>query len=276
MKFWDGISSKINDKEAVKSNDKIYIIEKFLGIGSCNNSYLANKNIFLKQYTYPARYHKEFNSFKERLVKIYKKVNKLKFTENIIEIFEYKNNCFISRVYEEAISVKKFISNNPLIVERMEVLKSISKPIYKIHKNEIVHTDLKPGQFLILKDKIKLIDFDHCIDNGLNIYAPAKTNYWYSPEHITDEISFYSDVFSFGLVVYKLLTNIHPFYEMIKIGKYEEAILNKKSYKPINQIYKNSLPKNLAECIDSMLEPDYKNRPDTQEIYDIFTKIYID
>ena len=270
MKFWDGISSKINNNEAVKSDDQIYIIEKFLGIGSCNNSYLANKNIFLKQYTYPLKYHKEFFSFKERLTEIYKKVNKLKFTENIIEIFEYKNSCFISRIYEDAISIKKFISNNPSIVERIEILKSISKPLYEIHRNGIVHTDLKPAQFLMLKDEIKLIDFDHCIDDGLHIYAPAKTNYWYSPEHITDEISFYSDVFSFGLVVYKLLTNIHPFYEMIKIGKYEEAILNKKGYKPINQIYKNSLPKNLAECIDSMLEPDYKNRPDTQQIYEIY------
>jgi len=273
MKFWDGISSKIGANEAVKGKKQDYVINKFLGIGSFNNSYLANGNIFLKQYTYPIKKHKNFLKFKNRLEKIYNKINNLTFTENIIETFEYKNHCFIAREYEkDAKTLKKFVSQNPSIENRLSLLKKLILPLFEIHQNDIVHTDLKPEQFLILEDKIILIDFDHCIDEGLNIYAPAMTNYWYSPEHIKSEnISFHSDVFTFGLIVYKLLTNIHPFYKKIKEGKYEEAILKKSEYIPINEIYKNTLPINLAECIDSMLERDFKNRPKTYEVYEIFT-----
>jgi serine/threonine protein kinase len=272
MKFWDGISSKINVNEVVKSKKRVYVINKFLGVGSFNNSYLANGNVFLKQYTYPLEKHKEFLEFKSRLERIYDKINRLSFTENIIEIFEYKGHCFITREYEkEAITLKKFISQNPPIETRIKLLQKIILPLFEIHQNGIVHTDLKPEQFLILEDKIMLIDFDHCIDEGLNIFAPACTNYWYSPEHIKYEnISYHSDVFSFGLIVYKLLTNIHPFYNMIKEGKYEKAILTKKGYIPINVIYKNTLPHTIAECIDSMLEPEYKKRPTAEEIIKVF------
>ncbi|QCI27621.1 protein kinase domain-containing protein [Caminibacter pacificus] len=274
MKFWDGISSKIGINEAVKGKKKNYVINKFLGIGSFNNAYLANEKVFLKQYTYPIGKHKNFPKFKNRLKKIYDKINYLNYTENIIELFEYKDHCFIARKYEKAKTLKKYISRNPSIENRINLLKKLILPLFEIHQNGIIHTDLKPEQFLILEDKIILIDFDHCIDEGLNINAPALTNYWYSPEHIKYEnISFHSDVFTFGLIVYKLLTNIHPFYEMIKTGRYEEAILNKKGYVPINQIYKNTLPTHLAECIDFMIEPDFKNRPTTSEVYDVFTNI---
>jgi serine/threonine protein kinase len=275
MMFWDGISSKIGVNEVVKGQKQDYVIDKFLGVGSFNNSYLANGNIFLKQYTYPIKKHKNFLKFKNRLDKIYNKINNLTFTENIIETFEYKEHCFIAREYEKnAKTLKKFISQNPPIENRLNLLKKLILPLFEIHKNGIVHTDLKPEQFLILEDKIILIDFDHCIDKGLNIYAPAITNYWYSPEHIKyQNISFHSDVFTFGLIVYKLLTNIHPFYEMIKKGKYEKAILSKKGYLPINEIYQNTLPIHLAKCIDSMLEPDFKNRPTSSEIHEIFTDI---
>ncbi len=276
MKFWNGVSSKIGVNEVVKGQKQNYVINKFLGVGSFNNSYLVNDHFFLKQYTYPIEVHDGFYEFKNRLEKIYGKVNNLLFTENIIEIFEYKGYCFISRRYEKnAKTLKKFISQNPSIKDRLNLLKKIALPFFEIHQNGIVHTDLKPEQFLILEDKIILIDFDHCIDEGLNIYAPAMTNYWYSPEHIKRDISFYSDVFTFGLIVYKLLTNIHPFYEMIKKGEYEKAILNKEGYIPINKIYKNTLPKDLAKCIDSMLEPDFRNRPLSNEIYEIFVKVEI-
>ena len=274
MIFWDGVSSKIEISNAVKGNKDIYIVNRFLGIGSFNNSDLANGNVFLKQYTQPIKKHENFLKFKYRLEKIYTKINNLTFTENIIEIFEYEEYCFIARGYEKAKTLKKFISQNPSINDRIELLQKLILPLFEIHQNDIVHTDLKPEQFLILEDKIILIDFDHCIDEGLNIYAPAKTNYWYSPEHLKNVISFHSDVFSFGLIVYKLLTNIHPFYKKIKEGKYEEAILKKSEYIPINEIYKNTLPIHLADCIDSMLEPDFKNRPSTAEIYEIFINLY--
>jgi len=271
MTFWNGVDSKIRNFQAVKSNNRLYIIEKFLGVGSFNNSYLVNGNIFLKQYTYPLKHHKKYLFFAENLKKVYSKINNLKHTENIIETFEFKEHFFISRKYEKAVSLKKYILQNPKITDRLELLSKLTEPLREIHNEGIVHTDLKPAQFLLLENRdVMLIDFDHCIDKSLGVYNPGSSAYWYSPEHIKNEnISFHSDVFTFGMIVYNFLTNIHPFYEMIKRGKYNEAILNKKEYIPINVIYKNNLPADLAQCIDAMMEPDYNNRPEMIEIENV-------
>jgi len=275
MKYYDGISSIIKNGEYIYND---YKITDFLGNGSFNNQYLAvkyNKKFFIKQYIYPVAKHKSFKKFIGNQKKIHLYLSKLNsdLIKKTIEVFEFQGYHFqIKNYYENAILLNDFISSNPKIIKRFEIVKQIIDSIYTIYSHKIVHTDLKPSQFLLIENKnIKLLDFDHVIIEKLNISSPGFTHNWHSPEHITNKnISYHSDIFTLGMIIYKTLTNIHPFYKEIQKRNYEKAILNKLSYTPINEIYKNTLPKTVADTIDSMMEPDYKNRPSIVEIKSVF------
>eukprot|EP00930_Biecheleria_cincta_P074280 TRINITY_DN61488_c0_g1_i1.p1 TRINITY_DN61488_c0_g1~~TRINITY_DN61488_c0_g1_i1.p1 ORF type:complete len:320 (+),score=64.76 TRINITY_DN61488_c0_g1_i1:103-1062(+) len=99
------------------------------------------------------------------------------------------------------------------------IMRQICRVLVYLHGCGICHRDTKPEQFLLLDESplescvVKLVDF------GLSCYVapgdvlrdPVGTILYVAPEVLAKEYGLASDVWSFGMVVYVLLSGSHPF-----------------------------------------------------------------
>jgi serine/threonine protein kinase len=221
----------------------------------------------------------------ENLVKFYG----LTEVDNVMYmIFEYCNggdlNNF-SKKYKEL--------NNEPIKERdaLLIIKGITNGLYCLHRNNIIHHDIKPANILLkfdTDDALKKLDLNHCSvkisDFGLAKFRASDdgsgiggTPTYMDPIIIIDRVrdpnkteSDKTDIWSLGILSYKLLFENHPFiehyafknktfmkvlHENIKKGKYTV---------PINQTNKISLE---SICfIDSCLKREQEFRKSSEEL----------
>jgi serine/threonine protein kinase len=94
------------------------------------------------------------------------------------------------------------------------------------HTQGIVHRDIKPANIMIAEGtEVKIADFGAAFLKKSQVVQTAAMGspYYMSPEHIQGkEVSFHSDMYSLGVVLYELLTGGRPFG-----GKNIEALMQK-------------------------------------------------
>ena len=159
----------------------------------------------------------------------------------LIEVIELKEHILIIQELFNGISLSDYYKKNwkseDLSKQKEKTYKIILRQIFEainyLHKNNIAHLDIKLDNILINKNlEIKLIDF------GFGIYDQKKelnnffggTPSYMSPEIVLKRpyISILSDIWSLGVLVFKLFCNEYPFkgmtekdlYNCIKKGKY--------------------------------------------------------
>ena len=287
--YWDGGSSIIKDGFTVRSGNFEYTIQRLINDGA-STAYKAKrddgKEIFLKQFKDTMEGKDDWNDFISYHHSVLKVLLQLpsSIIEKNYEYFECGGSHFHAKAYEDGSDLKTLIvEKKAKFATRFEVAKIALGILKAVHKKGIIHSDLKPEQFYLVNDsssklgfRVKLIDFDHCIIPSLGLYKPATTPEWSSPEHIKNEkIDYYSDVFTMGQIVYTLLTGgRQPFRDSIINDTYDKDIQIKNGYIPINDLFKGKLPDELAQAIDSMMEPNPKDRPTIEEVHKIFLEGY--
>jgi len=159
----------------------------------------------------------------------------------LIEVIDLKDYILIIQELFLGISLgqyhKKYWKTEDLTKKKEKVYKIILTQIFSafdyLHKNHIAHLDIKMDNILINeKLDIKIIDFGFASfepKNSLNKFFGGTPNYM-SPEIILKRpyISILSDIWSLGVLVFKLFCNEYPFkgltekdlYNSIKKGKY--------------------------------------------------------
>jgi serine/threonine protein kinase len=113
-----------------------------------------------------------------------------------------------------------------LAAEGLRLAEEVAEALEAAHKRRVVHRDLKPANVMITEDlHIKVMDFGLAaqLRAGESMAQPAGvmpgaesvivgTPAYMAPEQIQgsppDRVS---DIFSFGVVLYELLTGTHPF-----------------------------------------------------------------
>ncbi len=124
--------------------------------------------------------------------------------------------------YIEGVPIDNFCENNNLSLNlRLKLFNKVCDAVQFAHRNLIIHRDLKPSNILVTeKGEPKLLDFgisqllgaeDLTDKTAITIFG-AMTPEYASPEQIKGEtVTTATDIYSLGVVLYKILTNSHPF-----------------------------------------------------------------
>ncbi len=125
--------------------------------------------------------------------------------------------------YVDGDQIDRYCNQNHLNVrDRIHLFLDVLTAVAKAHSNLIVHRDLKPSNILVRNDnKVKLLDFGiakliegetdtesrHVFTIGGNALTPE----YAAPEQLQGEqITTATDVYALGVLLYLLLTGLHP------------------------------------------------------------------
>jgi hypothetical protein len=149
------------------------------------------------------------------------------------------------------------------------------------HGRGIIHRDLKPENLFITSDgRVKILDFGIALhDLSSASAAAAETRFatesgllvgtlaYMAPEQVRGEpASFRSDVFSFGLVVYEMLTGTNPFHHETA-AEISAAILRDR---PAALMTVSGLPFVGARIVERCLEKNADDRPESMRDIAVF------
>src|SRR5438445_8861997 len=130
----------------------------------------------------------------------------------------------------EGETLEKRLEKGPLVLE--QVLKygaQIADALDKAHRSGVVHRDLKPANIMLTPTGAKMLDFGLAkpavqLGSGATLTAATKTNpvtqegtivgtfQYMSPEQVEGkELDWRSDIFSFGAVLYEMVTGKRAF-----------------------------------------------------------------
>lgn len=140
---------------------------------------------------------------------------------NIARLYEYTTSgempCIIME-YVEGISLDSYIFRQGRISneETERILKQIASALKYLHKQNILHRDIKPQNFKIEKDgTVKMLDFGI----SKSKYTPKLTKMGFvvgtteymAPEQFDHKVEKASDIWSLGVMAYEMLTGHLPF-----------------------------------------------------------------
>ncbi len=180
------------------------------------------------------------------------------------------NQLFVAMSYYDGKTLKEKILSGPLsIAECINIGLQISKGLSKAHEKGITHRDIKPSNiFVTAEGNVKIIDFGLAKLTGRTSITKEGTtlgtvNYM-SPEQAKgSKVNHRTDIWSFGVVLYEIITGQKPF-----SADYDQAVL----YGIINQepeavsTIRKDVPVELESIINKCLEknPDkrYQNMDD--------------
>ncbi|MCK4403560.1 MAG: protein kinase [candidate division Zixibacteria bacterium] len=182
----------------------------------------------------------------------------------IYDIDKVEDQCFISMEYVEGKTLKELIRERTLSVkEALDIALQMAEGLNAAHKKDIVHRDIKSDN-IILTDEgvVKIMDFGLAKLKGVTKLTKTGTTLgtiqYMSPEQAQGmEVDQRSDIFSFGVVLYEMITGQLPFK-----GEHEAAVI----YSIVNETpeplarYKANVPEGLQRIIDKALEKDLSTR----------------
>jgi len=146
----------------------------------------------------------------------------------IHEVSEYQGRPYMAMEYVEGESLKSLIRKGDLSTKQiLDIGIQIGEGLQKAHQAGIVHRDVKPQNILIDQEgRVKITDFGLAKVRGVPQLTQAGTTFgtlaYMSPEQAKGkDVDRRADIFSFGVVLYEMITGRLPFQ-----GDSEASIIN--------------------------------------------------
>ncbi|XP_052087983.1 dual specificity protein kinase TTK-like isoform X2 [Mytilus californianus] len=278
--------SVMQDVETITVNNVVYMILDMLGKGGSSKVYHVHDS------KPPSKAIKvvNLNDANEEIVNGYKNEVKLllqlQYCPKVIKIYDYEyrpeenklyivmeyGNCDFAQFLKDKIKEDCKLSDH-LIKYYWE---SMLMAVHALHKEGIIHSDLKPSNFIIIGGALKLIDFGIAKSvqpdktSVLTEMQVGTLNYM-SPESIADygldekpmyKIGVKSDVWSLGCILYNMVYGFTPFQRINKQFAKLQAITNSSYVIHFPEIE----DKRLLDVMKKCLIRDPKVRPSIEDL----------
>lgn len=167
--------------------------------------------------------------------------------------------CFcLAYEFCEGLSLLSLLSDSTRYYEYLPIALDIANAMAYLHSRDVIHRDLKPSNVLLTRDhRAKIADFGMSVANtGQELTAETGTYRYMAPEVIRHEsYSSNADVYSFGIVLWQLITREVPFATMTPI---QAAFAVAEGRRP--EIHP-STPAPLQDIITACWDQDSQKRP---------------
>ena len=193
-----------------------------IGSGGTSDVYLAqdiklNRRVAIKILAKTYAFEKNFVARFKKEAQILARLNH----PNIVAIYDwgqFEDSYFICMEYAEGQSLEEIIDKqgilSPSITAKYAI--QICNALEAAHYNDLIHRDIKPQNIIVAPDGIvKVTDFGiakSLIEDNTKTINILGTSYYISPEQAQGKILSYStDIYSLGIVMYEMLTADLPF-----------------------------------------------------------------
>jgi len=180
-------------------------------------------------------------------------------------IEEADDELFLVMEYIEGNELKEIVKTQRLASQQdiINYATQIAEGLQAAHEKGIVHRDIKSSNIMVTNDgQIKIMDFGLAKFRGsaqlTQIGTTLGTAAYMSPEQARgDDVDHRSDIWSFGVVLYEMLTSELPFK-----GDYEQAVI----YNILNESpesmseYSPEVSEELVQIVDKCLQKEPSNR----------------
>ena len=148
---------------------------------------------------------------------------------NIVTIYEFgevNGTCYIAMELVTGETVRELLASGPIAFRKaVAIAAQIADALARAHAIGIVHCDLKPENLMVSGETAKILDFGLAKLLGVNSVRDSNASTsttkqgtvtgtvgYMSPEQATgSDVDFRSDQFSFGLVLYEMVTGFPAF-----------------------------------------------------------------
>jgi len=182
----------------------------------------------------------------------------------IYEINEWHGQDFICMEYVAGETVKEKILKGQIPIEEvLDIALKVAEALKEAHEYHVIHRDIKSENIMITpKGQVKVMDFGLAKIEGTATNTQVGTTMgtiaYMSPEQTRGEsVDHRTDIWSFGVVLYELLTGQLPFK-----GDYEQAVI----YSILNEVPKpitglrSGVPLEVEQIIDKALQKNQQDR----------------
>lgn len=259
--------------------DGRFHIDDVLGSGGMSVVYLAtqirvNRQVAIKtlklqldtKQVYRDRFHREINLLcalnHPHIVTVYDC------------IFDDEQQPYVVMDYLRGRSLEALIKEEgPLDIDRFaRICVQVCSALDYAHKNGVIHRDLKPGNLVLMDDEmdfVKVVDFGLAKLSEESRKLTQSGELWGSPPYLSPEQCVgkpedaRSDIYSFGCVMYEMLTGKDPFHNGTTIYELIQYHVNTPppSMRSINPML--NLPDELERVIFKAMAKDPKDRYQT-------------